>query len=330
MTMFTRRTLVRGAAAGVAAGSWNCCTQAQAQVFSKTVRIVVGFPAGGGTDVLARILAEKLMGGFASSVIVENRPGGAARIAVEYVKNAEPDGSVMLFTPDFPMTVYPYSFRSLNYEPLRDFTPVAPAAKSALAFSIGPALPPSVKSLSDFVQWCRANPNGATYATTAAGGTPHFTGLMLSQQADVPLTPVHYKGGAPALQDLIGGHVSSSINPVGETLPFAKAGSVRVLAVTSAQRSSFLPDVPTMKESGYNVVIEAWLGVLVPSKTPNDVVSKLNVAIKDAFSAPDTVEKLTTLGNESAYQTSADFAATIRADLERWGPIVKASGFLAD
>jgi tripartite-type tricarboxylate transporter receptor subunit TctC len=236
----------------------------------------------------------------------------------------------MLFTPDFPMTVYPYSFRSLNYEPLRDFTPVAPAAKSALAFSVGPALPPRVKSLSDFVQWCRDNPDSATYATTAAGGTPHFTGLMLSQQANVPLTPVHYKGGAPALQDLIGGHVSSSINPVGETLPFAKAGSVRVLAVTSAQRSAFLPDVPTMKESGYNVVIEAWLGVLVPSKTPNDVVSKLNAAIKDAFSAPDTVEKLTTLGNESAYQTSADFAATIQADLERWGPIVKASGFFAD
>jgi tripartite-type tricarboxylate transporter receptor subunit TctC len=321
---------MRGAGAGVLASGWNCSSQTRAQALSKTVRIVVGFPAGGGTDVLARILAEKLQGGFASAAVVDNRPGGAARIAVEYVKNAEADGSVMLFTPDFPMTVYPYSFRSLNYDPLRDFTPVAPAATSTLAFSIGPVLPPSVKSLAGFVQWCRDNPAGATYATTAAGGTPHFTGVLLSQEARVPLTPVHYRGGAPALQDLIGGHVASSINPVGETLPFAKAGSLRVLAVTGARRSSFLPEVPTMKESGYNVVIEDWLGVLVPSKTPGDIVSKLNIAIKDAFSAPDTREKLTVLGDEPAYQTAADFAVTIRTDLERWAPIVKASGFLAD
>jgi tripartite-type tricarboxylate transporter receptor subunit TctC len=326
--MFTRRSVVRAAAAGAMVASGNSFLQAQ--TLSKTLRIIVGFPAGGGTDVLARILAEKLTGGFASAAIVENRPGGAARIAVEYVRNAEADGSVMLFTPDFPMTVYPYSFRALTYDPLRDFTPVAPAEKSALALSIGSAVPPEVKSLSDFLRWCRANPNDATYATTAAGGTPHFTGVLLAQQAGVPLTPVHYKGGAPALQDLIGGHVSSSINPVGETLPFAKAGSVRVLAVTSAQRSSFLPEVPTMKESGYDVVIEDWLGVLVPSKTPTEIVSKLNVAIKDAFSAPDIAKKLSALGNEVAYQTAADFADTIRADLERWAPIVKASGFVAD
>ncbi len=246
------------------------------------------------------------------------------------MKNAEADGSVMLFTPDFPMTVYPFSFRSLNYDPVKDFTAVAPAAKSALAFSVGPAVPAEIKTLSDFVAWAKANPDKATYATTAAGGTPHFTGLMLSQESKVPMTPVHYKGGAPALQDLIGGHVSSSINPVGETLPFAKAGSVRVLAVTSPKRSVFLPDVPTMKESGYNVVIEAWLGVMVPSKTSADIVAKLNQAVKQTFSAPDVVEKLAVLGNEPAYQTPAEFAATLRADLERWAPIVKASGFVAD
>jgi tripartite-type tricarboxylate transporter receptor subunit TctC len=144
------------------------------------------------------------------------------------------------------------------------------------------------------------------------------------------MTPVHYKGGAPALQDLIGGHVSSSVNPVGETLPFAKAGSVRVLAVTSAERSKFLPDVPTMKEAGYNVVIEPWLGVFVPAKTPADVVAKLNQAVKQTFSSPEVIEKLSVLGNEPAYQTPEDFAATIRADLKRWEPIVKESGFVAD
>lgn len=274
--MLTRRTLMRNAAAGMAVAGSGAFGVVQAQNAARNVRIIVGFPAGGGTDVLARLLSEKLKEGYAASSIVENRTGAATRIAIEYVKNAEADGSVMLFTPDFPMTVYPFSFRSLNYDPVRDFTAVAPAAKSALAFSVGPAVPAEIKTLSDFVTWAKANPDKATYATTAAGGTPHFTGLMLSQDSKVPMTPVHYKGGAPALQDLIGGHVSSSINPVGETLPFAKAGSVRVLAVTSPQRSVFLPDVPTMKESGYNVVIEAWLGVLVPSKTPVDVVAKLN------------------------------------------------------
>lgn len=328
--MLTRRTLMRNAAAGMAVAGSGAFGVVQAQNAAKNVRIIVGFPAGGGTDVLARLLSEKLKERYAASSIVENRTGAATRIAIEYVKNAEADGSVMLFTPDFPMTVYPFSFRSLNYDPVRDFTAVAPAAKSALAFSVGPAVPAEIKTLSDFVTWAKANPDKATYATTAAGGTPHFTGLMLSQDSKVPMTPVHYKGGAPALQDLIGGHVSSSINPVGETLPFAKAGSVRVLAVTSPQRSVFLPDVPTMKESGYNVVIEAWLGVLVPSKTPVDVVAKLNQAVKQAFSAPDVVEKLAVLGNEPAYQTPAEFAVTLRADLERWAPIVKASGFVAD
>jgi len=317
-------------AAGLVNSGFDRFSAAHAQPSGKTVRIIVGFPAGGSTDVLARILGEKLKDGYASSTIVENRTGGATRIAIEYVKNAEADGSVMLFTPDFPMTVYPFSFRSLNYDPVRDFKAVAPAARSALAFNVGPAVPPQIKTLSDFVSWCKANPNKATYATTAAGGTPHFTGLMLSQESKVPMTPVHYKGGAPALQDLIGSHVSSSINPVGETLPFAKSGAVRVLAVTSERRSTFLPDVPTMKESGYNVVIQAWLGVLVPSKTSDDVVSKLNLAIKDAFSAPDVVRRLAELGNEPAYQTPADFASTIRSDLERWAPIIKASGFVAD
>jgi tripartite-type tricarboxylate transporter receptor subunit TctC len=153
---------------------------------------------------------------------------------------------------------------------------------------------------------------------------------MLSQASKVPMTPVHYKGGAPALQDLIGGHVSSSVNPVAEAMPFAKSANIRVLAVTSAGRSSFLPDVPTMKESGYDIVIEAWLGALVPSKTPAEIVARLNAAIKDGFSAPDVVQKLSALGNEPDYKTPAEFAAIVKADIERWGPVVKASGFVAD
>src|SRR5215468_7545515 len=241
--MHTRRTVLVSSAALLSAG---LMPHARAEVLKKSVQIIVGFPAGGGTDVIARILAERLRGAYSSAVIVENKPGAAARISVEYVKNADPDGSVMLFTPDFPITVYPHSFRSLSYDPLRDLIGVAPTTKSMLTYNVGPAVPESVKTLAEFAQWCKANPGKASYATTAAGGTPHFVGMMLANAAGVVMTPVHYRGGAPALQDLLGGHVPAGINPISESLPFAKSGTLRILAVTGSQRSPYLPDVPTM------------------------------------------------------------------------------------
>ena len=245
--MQTRRQLIATSVAGLATAGFVQVSRARAQAVSKPVRIMVGFPAGGGTDMIARILAERLRGPYASTVLVENKAGASARLAAEYVKNAEPDGSVLLFTPDFTMTIYPHSFRALSYDPLRDFTPISPAARSMLTYSVGPAVPESVKTLADFVAWCKANPGKASYATTSAGGTPHFVGMMLASEARVPMTPVHYRGGAPALQDLLGGHVQASINPISETLPFARAGSLRVLAVTGSKRSGFLPDIPTMR-----------------------------------------------------------------------------------
>jgi tripartite-type tricarboxylate transporter receptor subunit TctC len=328
--MPTRRHLLAASAAGLVASATGLIPRALAQAIRKPVRVIVGFPAGGGTDMIARILAERLRGPYASTVLVENKPGAAARLAVEYVKNAEPDGSVMLFTPDFPLTVYPHSFRSLNYDPLRDFIAVSPAAKSMLTYNIGPAVPDGVKSLADFVQWCKANPAKASYGTTSAGGTPHFVGMMLASEAGVPMTPVHYRGGAPALQDLLGGHVPASINPVSESLPFARSGALRTLAVTGAQRSAFLPDVPTMREAGYKIVVDSWLGVFVPAKTPTEVVNALSAAIAEAVKSAPMTESLSKIGNVPAFQTPAEFAAVVKADVARWAPVVKASGFVAE
>src|SRR6516225_12328403 len=180
--MLTRRTIV--AACGVAAFVPLAC-RARAQVVKKPVHIIVGFPAGGGTDVIARILAERLHGSYATTVIVENKPGGAARVATDAIKNAEPDGSEILFTPDFPITVYPHSFRALSYDPPRDLVPVAPVASGSLTYNVGPAVPDRVASLADFVAWCKANPEKAIFATTAAGGTPHFVGVMLANEAGI-------------------------------------------------------------------------------------------------------------------------------------------------
>jgi tripartite-type tricarboxylate transporter receptor subunit TctC len=305
--------------------------KAFAQTLSKPVRVIVPFPAGGGTDVLARIVAEKLRGTYAPSVIVENRVGASGRTGVEAVKNAEPDGTTLLFVPDFLMTVYPHSFRKLSYDPLADFAPVAIVARSQLALAAGSAVPAGVRTARDYIDWVKANPKNAFYATTSAGGTPHFVGVMLAKAAAVELSPVHYKGGAPALQDLLGGQIPVSINPVGEVLPYVRSGKLRILATTGAERSSFLPDVPTMVEAGYrDVVVQAWLGFLAPARTPQEIISKLSDAITMAARSSDASENIQKFGMQPATSGPAAFAATLKADLERWAPIVKASGFTAE
>ena len=321
--MLNRRHLLAGSAAVLFA------PRALAQAVKKPIHVIVGFPAGGGTDVTARVLAEALRGAYASTVLVENKPGAGARVAVEYVKNAEPDGGVMLFTPDFPMTLYPHSFKSLSYDPLKDFTPVGPATTSMLSYNVGPAVPATVKTLADYVQWCKANPDKASYGTTSAGGSPHFAGVMLSNESKVTLNPVHYRGGAPALQDVVGGHISMSVNPLSESLPLHQAGTIRALAVTGARRSQFMPNIPTAKEAGYDVVVESWLGVFLPAKAPADVLRALSSAMKAASESSTMKENLAKFAGTATFQTPDQFVETIKDDLKRWGPVVKASGFVA-
>ena len=297
----------------------------------KTVRIIVPFPAGGGTDVLARLVAEKLRGSYADAAIVENRVGASGRIGIEVVKNAEPDGSTLLFTPDFPLTVYPHSFRKLAYDPLVDFAPVAIVARSNLALAAGPALPANIRTVAEFIAWAKSNPKNALYATTSPGGTPHFVGVMLARDAGLDIAPVHYKGGAQALQDLLGGQIALSVNPVGELLPHVKSGKIRVLATTGPARSHFLPDTPTMVESGYpQIIVAPWLGFLAPARSPVETVARLSAAIGAAVKLPEVAQSFEKFGNEPAPSNPATLAATIRADLAAWGPIVKASGFTAE
>jgi len=327
--MTQRRSLL--AAAAMAPLVSLLPARAGAQAITKPARIVVGFPAGGGTDVVARLLAEKLRGKYAPSVIVDNRAGAAGRLSLEHVKAADADGSVMLFMPDFPFVLYPHSYKKLNYDALRDFMPVALCATTSLALSVGPMVPPEVKTVQDFVKWCKANPDKAAFASTSAGATPHFVGLMFSRAAAVTMNHVPYKGGAPAVQDLIGGQIACSFNPVGEVAQYAKAGRIRILATTAAKRATFLPDVPTMAESGYpDLTVELWLGMLAPAKTPADTVAKLEDALRDALKAPDVLEALTKFGYDAPFAGSTQFRDIIRKDYDRWGPIVKASGFTAE
>ena len=221
------------------------------------------------------MLAEALRGAYASTVLVENKPGASARIAVEYVKNAEPDGSVMLFTPDFPMTLYPHSFKSLSYDPLTDFTPVGPATTSMLSYNVGPAVPASVKTLGDYVQWCKANPDKASYGTTSAGATPHFAGVMLSNEAKVPMNPVHYRGGAPALQDVVGGHIPASVNPISESMPLHQAGTHPDSGGDRGEALAVPAGCADHDGAGLQRRVESWLGVFLPAKVPDDVRARV-------------------------------------------------------
>jgi tripartite-type tricarboxylate transporter receptor subunit TctC len=318
-------SLASGIAAAVAADG------VFAQGGHRVAKVVVGAQAGGLADAIARIFVNRLQGTFSGGVIVENRPGAGGRLAVEAVRNSAPDGNTLLFTPDCALTVYPHSYRKLSYVPLRDLAPLSAPVRTVLVLSAGPALPAEIRTLPAYLQWCRTNPQLAAYASPGAGSTAHFAGFMLAKAANVELIHVPYKGGAPAIQDLLGGQIPVSFNPVGEVLPYLQSGKLRVLATTGAKRNRFLPDAPTLVESGFpGVVIEPWLGFLAPSRTPEANVGRVSAAIADLARQVDVVEALEGLGLDVAVSTPASFAAQIRADLDLWAPVVKASGFTAE
>ena len=325
--MLTRRQFTTCTTVGAIASGFDLHS-AVAQALVGEARMIVGFAAGGGTDASTRLFADRLRTNYAPTVIVENKVGAAARIAVEFVKNAPPDGRVMLSTPDFPVTLYPHIFKKLGYDPLHDLTPVAPMTKSVLVLSIGPSVPAEVTTLNAFIEWCKANPAKSTYATTGAGGTPHFTGVMLSNATKVAMTPVHYRGGAPALQDLVGGHVAASVNPLSEAMPLAEDGKIRMLVVASSQRSPFKRELPTLREQGVDIAVDTWSGLFLPAKAPVNIVNALSVAMEKISRDPGFIAEQAKFGNETMFEPPEQFAARIRSATENWGQIVKASGFV--
>lgn len=328
MLNLNRRQLVSMTAAGIAAA---VSPSLFAQPAGKTVRLVVPIPAGGSTDALARLLADKLRSRYAPTIIVDNRVGAGGRIGVEAVKNGDADGTTLLFTPDFPITLFPSIYKKMPYE-LKDLAPVASCGVTSMALAAGPGLPERIKTLAEFVQWAKANPKLASYATPPAGSTPHFAGMMLAKASGAELLNVAYKGGAPAVQDLLGGQVPVAVNPVGEILQHVKAGKLRVLATTGASRSRFLPDVPTMVESGYkDVVVQSWLGMFAPAATPAATVNKLNAALMEVLQDPEVAEAFGRIGFEVApLASAASFTAMAQADVQKWAGVVKSTGFTAE
>ncbi len=324
--MLNRRQFA--AAAAFAATPFPGSLLAQGPVLTKPARIVVGFPPGGSADLMARALAQQL-GGYAPSVIVENKPGAGGRIALEALKNAEPDGSTLVVTPSSMVALYPHVYKKLSYDPLRDFTPVAMMASFPFVLVVGPLVPAQVKTAAEFLAWCRDNPRLAAYASPGNGSTPHFAGVALSRASQVELTHVAYKGGAPAMNDVLGGQIAANMAVISNALPLLQTGKLRALAVTGPARSAALPDVPTLMEAGWrDVQVTEWFGVFLPARAPAEVVQRLNAAVRDAIKTKAVQEVLAKASFDAAAPASpAEFGRMLKAEVDRWGGIVKASGF---
>ncbi len=324
--MIDRRQFV--AASGGLAAALALPARAQTAAASAATRIVVGFAPGGSTDTMARVLAARLQKDAGGTVLVENKPGAGGRLAVMEVRGAAPDGRTVLLTPDPMMVIYPHAYRRLAYDPLADFRPVTPIASVPIGLAVGPMVPAGVKTMADFAQWCKANPQSAAYGSAGAGTTLHFVGVMYARAAGIAYTHVPYRGGAPAAQDVMAGQIASSINVISELVPLVPTGKLRVLAVSSPQRSRFLPDVPTFRESGFRELeAQNWFGTFVPARTPDAVLRQVEASIAEAARSAEVQESLGKLGYDVFTLPPERFAAMVKSDFERWGPIVRASGY---
>jgi tripartite-type tricarboxylate transporter receptor subunit TctC len=303
---------------------------AQAPAFPRQpVTLVVPFPAGGPTDAMARVLALKLGERLGQQVVVDNRAGAGGGIAAEQVARAPADGHTLFFGTTGTMAINPSLYAKLRYDPVKDFAPVSLMATTMNVLVVNPAVP--AKSLADLVKLARAKPGELTYASAGNGSSNHLSGELLKTTAEIQINHVPYKGSAPALVDLLGGRITMMFDTVAQQTQNLATGKVRALAVTGPRRSPLLPDVPTAQEAGlkdFDVTI--WFGVLAPAATPAPVIDRLSREIVAVMSTDEMKKRMQLDGAEAQPTTPAEFAALIKRDTAKWGPVVKASGASLD
>ncbi len=305
--------------------------QAWAQAQIESLKIVTGFPPGGTSDSICRRVAEKMVPGYAKSAVVENKTGAGGQIAIQFAKTAPADGTVLLQTPMSMLGIYPHIYKKLSYDPLNDVMPVSLGCTFDFGFAVGPLVPASVKTVPEFLNWCKANPGLANFGSPAAGSVPHFIGVLMGRAADVDLRHVAFRGTQPAILDMIGGQIAAVSGPIGEFTQHVAAGKCRLLGATGAKRSQFAPQTATFAEQGMkDFVYSEWFGFFVPAKTPADSIQRLNAALRVALAAPETVNGLAVMGLEAQSSSAAELAARLKADTERWAPLVKTIGFTAE
>ncbi|HSD43933.1 MAG TPA: Bug family tripartite tricarboxylate transporter substrate binding protein [Burkholderiales bacterium] len=303
---------------------------AHAQIGGKQpIRILVPLPAGATSDIVARLVADGIRDAVGQPIIVENRPGASGRIAVDAFKSAAPDGNTLLLAPIAVPVIIPLVFRNVNYDATKDFAPVAQVAKFEYAFAVAANHP--ARDLAKFVAWSKANPAPASFGSPGAGSLPHFLGVGFGRSAGIELVHVAYKGAAPVEADLMNGQITAGVSALSDFVPLHRAGRLRILATSGAARSPLLPAVPTFREQGYPAgELVGWHGVFAPAGTPQPVVERLSSAIVAALRTSEVREKFLMFGLEPTGTTPQQLAAIVAADIARWAPIIKATGFSAE
>ncbi|MBS0336852.1 MAG: tripartite tricarboxylate transporter substrate binding protein [Proteobacteria bacterium] len=292
----------------------------------KTLRIVLGYPPGASSDILSRLLADRMRPLLGQPVIVENKPGGGGIVGNETVKAAPPDGSTLLLTPVATMAAFPHSHgASLRYDPFKDFEPVAHLTNFQLSLLLNAELP--AKNVAEYIALVKKDPRLGDYASAAAGSLPHYFGVLFAKSAGIEMTHIPYKGTAPALQALAGGEIKAAMFVLSDALTLVRSGKARVVAVSGGTRSSLAPDTPTFKELGYNIEGNGWYALFAPARTPKDVIDRYAKAAIEVIRAPDMKQRLEQMGLEPTGLGPAELGAILRADYEKWGPVIRASGF---
>jgi tripartite-type tricarboxylate transporter receptor subunit TctC len=316
------------AALGILAVSFASLGMTAAQAQEKApLKIIVGYPPGGSVDVIARLIAESIRDDF-SSVIVENKPGAGGRIALAQMKSFKPDGQTLILAPSGPMVIAPHVQKKLDYDPTKDFTPISQLVAFQLGIAAGPAS--GAKTMAEMIAKAKSDPKNATYGSSGAGTLPHFLGVMLEQSSGTTLVHVPFQGGAPANVALLGGHIGYKVDVVSESVELHRAGKVRLIAVSGATRDSQVPEVPTLKESGIDMVATGWFAMYGPAGMAPEQVQRLNQIVNAAIKKPANLEKIKNLGLELIASTPAGLAEAQRVDLQRWEKPIKATGIQLD
>lgn len=318
------RTLFIAAIALAAAGS----ALAQGSYPTRPVTMVVGFAPGGGTDAVARIVAKNLSESLGQQVLVENKAGAGGNIATDYVARAAPDGHTILLGSVGSLAVAPHVIANLPYDPLRDFAPITMAVVFANVLVVQPTLP--VQSLADFVKLAKDKPGSVTFGSSGILGAGHLAGELLKIRANIDLVHVPYKGGGPAMQDMLGGQVMSIFATPVSAGGQIKAGKVRAVVTTGPKRAALLPDVPTVAESGYpGYEAMNWYAYLAPAKTPKEIIDRLNRELVKALNNAEVVALLHQQGLEPSPSSAAELARYMEREYETWGKVVKQAGIKA-
>ncbi len=327
--MQTRRTLLAAlAATATAPAAGALATSPPAWTPDRPIRLIVGFSAGGSTDTTARLVAQALSERLGQPVVVENRPGAGGNIAAEAAARSAPDGYTLFMATSGIMAANQALYRSLPFDSLRDFAPISLVAFVPNLIVIHPDVP--ARTLAEFIAHAKANPGKLNYGSAGAGTSLHLAGSLLAARAGIDMVHVPYRGGAPAATDLLAGKIQMIASPMVEVLGQVQAGRLRPLAVTTARRSSTLPDIPTVAETLPGFEVALWNAIVGPAGMPPAAVARISHEVNQALGMPAMRAKLAEQGSEPAPNTPAEFAAFIRADIPKWAEIVRVSGASLD